>query len=136
SLREALSKGKMVASDAAIVERALRDMDQLDVMLDAAMDAAEERLLERVDQSAEGRQLLDAVSAVRLRHELAQRKREREAAGKDPRGRRPGRARVSPLISVPLLVEEMLHFGRLLRAQAKAEVAKAVEPAQSAFRLM
>lgn len=131
---QATRLSRMAARDAETVERVLRDMDQLDTMLDAAVDAAEERLLDRLDKSAEGNAALDAAKAVQLRAEIAKRRRQREAAGKDNRGRPPGRTKASPLEFVPLLAEEMLHFGRLVRAQAKSELKGALEPARSVAR--
>lgn len=126
--------GKLSATDAAEVTRVLRNMAQLNVMLDAAVDAAEERLLDRIDHSAEGNALLEATKAIRLREEIRQRRVAREKAGKSNAGRPLGAPKASPLLYVQLLAEEMLHFGRLVREQARAEAKNPVEPARSVSR--
>lgn len=126
--------GKLSAADAAEVERVLRNMAQLDTMLDAAVDAAEERLLDRLDKSAEGNALLEASKAIALREQLRKRRAARAKAGKSARGRPLKTARKSPLLFVQLLAEEMYHFGRLVRKQARAEAANPVEPARSVAR--
>lgn len=126
---EALREQELTTADMEKVEAALLRADQLDTFLDAAVDAAEERLLDHLSQSEEGRSLMGVAEQVQLRAELAERKGQR--------GRPLGRPKTSPLEYVPLTVEEMLSFGRLLLRQAKAEVAAGIHgaPASVARRM-
>jgi hypothetical protein len=135
-LKDALKRTTLTAGDRETISSTLTKLDQLHTLLDVHEERAVEELLKRVDQSAEGRSLVSAQDAIDLRQEIADRRAEREAAGKDNRGRPIGRPTVSLLIRLPLLAEEVLHFARLMRDQARAELARGVEPARSVARRM
>lgn len=132
---------KMTPTDRALVEQRLSDMKQAEVILDAAVLEAEDKLVARVRQSAEGPSLLDETQR-RIELREAQRAEVREAMQGEKEGRAPtppkpkkaGRPAGSYLTELPLLVEEMLHFARKVRREAQAEVGANTTPADSVVR--
>ncbi|MCJ5690411.1 hypothetical protein LPJ08_29065, partial [Klebsiella pneumoniae] len=115
-------------ADRARVEALIRDFDQLDTMLDAAVTAAEERLRKVVEAAPDG---------VEFTREAEKRQLELEnAAAQGQRGRPRTKPRTSPLAYLPLMVSEARGFLEALRAEARAELQSGYRPAKSVARQM
>lgn len=123
-----LSKSpRLTETDKAVVDRVLLQYDQLERMLDAAVDTADENLRKRLTEAGEG----DAVAAADARA------LELELAAKDePRGRPRTKARTPLIVSLPLTLSEVRGFLRSLRDEAAAELRKGYAPGTSNVRLM
>ncbi|MCJ5806382.1 hypothetical protein LPJ82_29340, partial [Klebsiella pneumoniae] len=115
-------------ADRARVEALIRDFDQLDTMLDAAVTAAEERLRKVVEAAPDG---------VEFTREAEKRQLELEnAAAQGQRGRPRTKPRTSPLAYLPLMVSESRGFRQARRAEARAELQSGYRPAKSVARQM
>lgn len=123
-LERMLSRGKLTGRDLASLESVLLGFRQVEAKLDAAVAAAEERLL----ASDEAKALVPAAEKAMLEVE--------QAAAQDKPGRKRGKARTSLLASLPLTSAEARGFLQLLRSEAKAELENNTSPAQSLARQM
>lgn len=130
----AVLEGSLPAAERPAMERALHHIEQVEAVFDAAVEDAEEALVKRITASAEGVSAKDAIEHVRLMADIAASRVARAAEGKDNRGRPLGRPKGSILLRQPLLVEEMLHLGRIIRREARAEAALPQDAGKSASR--
>ena len=108
-----LAGDTMTASDRAKAEAAMRDFNQLETLLDAAVEAAEARLAEVYKNAPDGSELLR--EAERRQLEVEQSKTDGQ------RGRPRTKPRTSSLAYAPLVLSETRGFLRALRDEARAE---------------
>lgn len=124
ALGRLLDGEQLSATDRAKAEAAMRDFQQLDTMLDAAVKQAEARMLADPETAS----LLDAETARQLEVE--------NKASEGSRGRPRETPRSSPLAYMPLSAAEVRGFLRSLRAEAKAELLAGAPEGQSLVRQM
>jgi len=122
-----LAGDTMTASDRAKAEAAMRDFEQMDTLLDASVEAAEQRLAAMYKDAPDGTELLR--EAERRQLEVEQAKTEGQ------RGRPREKPRTSALAYAPLLLSESRGFLRALRDEARAEQ-DSYSPANSVARQM
>jgi len=115
-------------TDRAKAEAAMRDFDQLETMMDAAVTAAEDRLRKVIEAAPDG---------VEFTREAEKRQLEIErAAVAGERGRPRSKPRTSPLAYLPLVISESRGFLKAVRSEAKAELKAGYAPAKSTARQM
>lgn len=126
-LNELSNSGRLSDTDKAAVDKVLLQYDQLERMLDAAVDTADESLRTRLTEAGEG----DAVAAADARA------LELELAAADGTRGRPRTTPRTPLIlSLPLTRSEVLGYLRAVRDEAKAELSRGYAPGTSVVRQM
>lgn len=123
-----LDNSTLSAADRTKVEAAMRDFDQLDTMMDAAVTAAEERLRKVIEAAPDGTEFTREAERRQLEVE--------RAAVSGERGRPRQKPRTSPLAYLPLVLSESRGFLKALRAEAKSELKAGYQPAQSTARQM
>lgn len=129
TLGHLLDGGLLNATDRAKVEQAIREFDQMEKLLDAATEAAEDRTIALVREAPDGGEDYLRESArkqLELEHTMQE----------GNRGRPRERPKTSPIAYLPLVVEESRGFLKALRDQAKVEVAEGYAPAHSPARQM